>query len=174
MIPNFYYVEDFESAEECNEEREDWFCYVGRIHLCKGLEIIFDLAEAADIHIKMAGPGDIHKLGLRVPKQIEFLGVADREMRKYLFKYGKALISPSQFLEPGLGTGVERLFAEMPLITVNYGAPMEYCEQSVTGFKCMNMDHFMYAVNHIHEIDPKACRQQALRFTLKRAGDLVS
>ena len=57
-----------------------------------------------------------------------------------------------------------------PVITVNFGAPMEYCDPNVTGFRCMNMDHFMYAVKHIHEIDPKSCRQHSLKFTMKRAA----
>ena len=165
VIPNFFNVDDFEYSEE----KEDWFCYIGRIHECKGLKIIFDLAEATDTHVKIAGPGDVQKLGVRVPKQIEFLGIADRQMRKDLFKRAKALICPSLYLEPFLGTHVECLFAGTPVITVNFGAPMEYCDPNVTGFRCMNMDHFMYAVKNIHEIDPAACRQHSLKFTMKRA-----
>ena len=107
VIPNFFNVDDFEYSEE----KEDWLCYIGRIHECKGLEIIFDLAEATDTHVKIAGPGDIKKLGFHVPKQIEFLGIADRQMRKELFKRAKALICPSLYLEPFLGTHVECLFA---------------------------------------------------------------
>jgi len=166
VIPNFFNVDDF----EYNEAREAWMCYIGRIHPCKGLEIIFDLAEATDTHIKVAGPGDIHKLGLRVPKQIEFVGIADRKMRKHLLKFAKALICPSLYLEPFLGTHVEALFPGCPVITVDFGAPMEYCEDEVTGFRCMNMDDFMYAMRNIEQIDPKACRQHSLRFTMKRAA----
>ena len=166
VIPNFFNVEDF----EYNEVREDWMCYIGRIHPCKGLEIIFDLAEATDTHIKVAGPGDIHKLELRVPKQIEFLGIADREMRKYLLKYAKALLCPSLYLEPFLGTHVEALFPGCPVITIDFGAPMEYCEDEVTGFRCMNMNDFMYAMRNLDKIDPKACRHRSMRFTMKRAA----
>ena len=136
----------------------------------KGLETIFDLAEATDTHIKVAGPGDINKLGFRVPKQIEFLGIADHEMRKYLLKHAKALICPSLYLEPFLGVHVEAAFAGCPVITVNFGAPMEYCKDGVTGFKCMNMNDFMYALRNLDKIDPAVCRQHALQFTMKRAA----
>ena len=166
VIPNFFNVHDF----EYNEDREDWMCYIGRIHPCKGLEIIFDLAEATDTHIKVAGPGDIHKIGLRVPKQIEFLGIADREMRKHLLKYAKALLCPSLYLEPFLGIHIEAGFPGCPIIPTDFGAPQEYCIDGVTGFRCMNMDDFMYAVRNIGRIEPAACRQHSLQFTMKRAA----
>ena len=166
VIPNFFNVDDF----EYNEDREDWMCYIGRIHPCKGLEIVFDLAEATDTHIKVAGPGDINKLGLRVPKQIEFLGIADHEMRKYLLKYAKALLCPSLYLEPFLGIHVEAGFPGCPIIPTDFGAPQEYCIDEVTGFRCMNMDDFMYAVRNIDKINPAACREHALQFTMKRAA----
>ena len=166
VIPNFFNIDDFEYSED----RADCPCYIGRIHPCKGLETIFDLAEATDTHIKVAGPGDINKLGFRVPKQIEFLGIADHEMRKYLLKHAKALICPSLYLEPFLGVHVEAAFAGCPVITVNFGAPMEYCKDGVTGFKCMNMNDFMYALRNLDKIDPAVCRQHALQFTMKRAA----
>ena len=166
VVPNFFNVENF----DYNKEREDWGCYIGRIHPCKGLEIVFDLAEATDTHIKIAGPGDINNIGLRVPKQVEFLGIADHDMRRYLLKYAKFLICPSLYLEPFLGIHVEALFAGCPIITVDFGAPQEYCLDEVTGFRCMNMDDFMYAVRNIHKIDPAVCRQHSLEFTMKRAA----
>lgn len=166
VIPNFFNVDDF----EYNADREDWLCYIGRIHPCKGLEIIFELAEATDTHIKVVGPGDIHQIGLRVPKQVEFLGVADHEMRSFLLKYAKALICPSLYLEPFLGIHIEAAFAGCPIITVDFGAPQEYCIDEVTGFRCMNMDDFMYAVRNLQKIDPLACRHHALQFTMKRAA----
>ena len=166
VIPNFFNVDDF----EYNEDREDWMCFIGRIHQCKGLEIVFDLAEATDTHIKVAGPGDINKIGLRVPKQIEFLGIADHEMRKYLLKYAKALLCPSLYLEPFLGMHVEAGFPGCPIIPTDFGAPQEYCIDGVTGFRCMNMDDFMYAVRNIDKINPAACREHTLQFTMKRAA----
>ena len=166
VIPNFFNVDDF----EYNEDREDWMCYIGRIHQCKGLEIVFDLAEATDTHIKVAGPGDINKIGLRVPKQIEFLGIADREMRKHLLKYAKALLCPSLYLEPFLGIHIEAGFPGCPIIPTDFGAPQEYCIDGVTGFRCMNMDDFMYAVRNLNKINSADCRKHALQFTMNRAA----
>lgn len=168
VVPNFFNVENFDFGDR--SEREDWGCYIGRIHPCKGLEIIFDLAEATDTHVKIAGPGDINNIGLRVPKQVEFIGIADHEMRRYLLKYAKFLICPSLYLEPFLGIHVEALFAGCPIITVDFGAPQEYCLDGVTGFRCMNMDDFMYAIRNIERIDPIICRQHSLQFTMKRAA----
>lgn len=168
VIPNFFNVDAFEYGDSA--VRENWGCYIGRIHPCKGLQIVFDLAEATDTRMKIAGPGDINSIGLRVPKQIEFLGIADHEMRRYLLKYAKFLICPSLYLEPFLGIHVEALFAGCPIITVDFGAPQEYCLDAVTGFRCMNMDDFMYAVRNLDKIDPAVCRQHSLQFTMKRAA----
>ena len=168
VIPNFFNVDHFPFGDK--SDRGDWGCYIGRIHQCKGLEIVFDLAEATDTHIKVAGPGDIHNIGLRVPKQIEFLGIADHEMRAFLLKHAKFLICPSLYLEPFLGIHIEAAFAGCPIITVDFGAPQEYCIDEVTGFRCMNMDDFMYALRNLDKIDPAACRQHALQFTMKRAA----
>lgn len=170
VIPNFYNPDLYVDPEVSNNAREEWLCFIGRIHPCKGLEIIFDMVEAADIPIKVAGPGDINKLGFRVPKQVEFLGIADNALRKYLLTRAKALVCPSLYLEPFLGIHVEALFPACPIITVDFGAPMEYCIDGVTGFKCMNMDDFMYALRNLHQIDPAACRKAALRFSVKRAA----
>ena len=168
VIPNFFNVDHFPFGDK--SDREDWGCYIGRIHPCKGLEIVFDLAEATDTHIKVAGPGDIHNIGLRVPKQVEFLGIADHEMRAFLLKHAKFLICPSLYLEPFLGIHIEAAFAGCPIITVDFGAPQEYCIDEVTGFRCMNMDDFMYAERNLHKIQPAACREHALQFTMKRAA----
>ena len=170
VIPNFYNPDLYVDPEVSDSDREDWLCYIGRIHPCKGLEIIFDMVATADIPIKVAGPGDINRLGFRVPKQVEFLGIADNEMRRYLLTRAKALVCPSLYLDPFLGVHVEALFPACPIITVDFGAPMEYCIDGVTGFRCMNMDDFMYALRNLHQIDPAACRKEALRFSVKRAA----
>jgi len=170
VIPNFYNPDLYVDPEVSDNDREDWLCFIGRIHPCKGLEIIFDMVAAADIPIKVAGPGDINRLGFPVPKQVEYLGIADNELRRYLLTRAKALVVPSNYLEPFLGIHVERLFPACPLITVDFGAPMEYCLDGVTGFRCMNMDDFMYALRNLDQIDRDACHKEALRFTVKRAA----
>ncbi|MYB92954.1 hypothetical protein F4054_23810 [Candidatus Poribacteria bacterium] len=170
VIPNFYNPDLYIDPEVSDNDREEWLCFIGRIHPCKGLQIVFDMVEAADIPIKVAGPGDINRLGFPVPKQVEYLGIADNELRRYLLTRAKALVVPSLYLEPFLGIHVERLFPACPLITVDFGAPMEYCLDSVTGFRCMNMDDFMYALRNLDQIDKEACRKEALQFTVKRAA----
>ena len=168
VIPNFFYVDDFPFGGR--ENREDWLLYIGRIVQTKGLEILFEMAEYTDTPVKLAGTGDIDKLGLRVPKQVEFLGIADREMRKDLLQRAKAVVCPSFYIEPFLGFHVEAQLAGCPIITVNFGAPYEYCKHQITGFRCQNMDHFMYALEHIDEIDPVACREHGMQFSMKRAA----
>ena len=91
-------------------------------------------------------------------------------MRAFLLKHAKFLICPSLYLEPFLGIHIEAAFAGCPIITVDFGAPQEYCIDEVTGFRCMNMDDFMYAERNLHKSQPAACREHALQFTMKRAA----
>lgn len=126
--------------------------------------------DSTDTPVKLAGTGDIDALGLRVPKQVEFLGIADREMRTELLQRAKAVVCPSLYLEPFLGFHVEAQIADCPIITVNFGAPYEYCIHGVTGFRCQNMDHFLYALQHIGDIEEGACRRHGIQFSMKRAA----
>ena len=164
VFPNLYNFEHFKYSVD----KGDYILYLGRIHACKGLEIAFNLAEYTNMRLIVAGPGDINTLGFPIPKQVEYVGVADVFMRSALLEKAIAIICPSLYLEPGLGTHIESLFAGTPPVTTNWGAPMDYNDHERVGFRCQDFNDFVVALENIESIDPAACRDYAIQFSAER------
>lgn len=164
VLPNLYDFDHFKFSVE----KDDCILFLGRVHPCKGLEIAFNLAEYTNTHLIVAGPGDIHALGFDVPKQVEYVGVADLKKRADLLEKAKAIICPSLYIEPGLGVHIEALFAGTPPITTNWGAPMDYNDSGRIGFRCQDFNDFVIALENIDIIDPYACREYAIQFSSER------
>lgn len=166
VLPNLYDFEHFKFSAE----KDDHLLFLDRVHPCKGLEIAFNLAEYTNTRLIVAGPGDINGLGFPIPKQVEYVGVADLEMRADLLEKAMAVVCPSLFIEPGLGVHIEALFAGTPPFTTNWGAPMDYNDSGRIGFRCQDFNDFVVALENIETIDPYACRDYAIQFGLDRAS----
>ena len=166
VMPNFYNLNQF----TYDENKDDYILFLGRVHQCKGIEIAFNLAEWTNTRLIVAGPGDINSLGIQIPPQVEYVGIADPPMRSDLYQKAIATICPSLYLEPGLGVAVETCAAGAPPITTNWGAPYESVRHGVTGYRCHSFDHFVWALENIDKIDPKACRHHAMQYSSEKAA----
>lgn len=166
VIPNFYDLEHFEYSEQ----KDDYMLFLGRIHRCKGIEIAFRLAEYTNTPLVVAGQGDINTLDLKIPKQVEYVGIADVATRSKLYAKAIATVCPSMYLEPGLGVHVETNFAGTPPITTNWGAPMELLRHGINGYRCHSFDQFVWALENVDRIDPKTCRHHAMQFSNEKAS----
>ena len=166
FIPNFFDFDHFEPRED----KEDVICFVGRINVCKGLHDAFQLASYTDTTLLLAGVGRLDQCGLDVPKQVEFLGVADEKLRSDIFGRSLMHVCPSLYIEPFLGSGVESLFCMTPHGTTNWGAPTDWCIHGKTGYRVQNFDHLVWAFENIHKIDGKDCYHQALQYSKARAA----
>ena len=166
VIPNFFDFDHF----EYKEEKEDYMCFVGRINICKGLADVFKLAEYTNTRLVAAGVGQLEKSGLDIPRQLEFVGVADIQLRSDIYANAIAHVCPSIYLEPFLGAGVESLYGGTPHITSNWGAPMDWVIDGKTGWRCQNFDHMVWALENIDQISPKDCKHQALQYSKERVS----
>ena len=111
VIPNYFDLADFEYCAD----KDDYFLYLGRIGPGKGVHIAMQIVEAAGGRLIVAGPGDLRSLGTRtnrpVSDYVQYVGVADVEMRKKLMAKAKAMILPSTFVEPFCGVQVEAMLS---------------------------------------------------------------
>jgi glycosyltransferase involved in cell wall biosynthesis len=158
IIPNYFDPADF----EYREKKDDYFLYLGRLVESKGIHVAVQASQKAGVKLKIAGQGDYRATFGDPPDNVELVGFADVEKRKSLLAGARALYVPTYYVEPFGGVMVEALFSGTPVITTDWGAFAENNLHGITGYRCRLMEHFVWATQNIHNIDPKACRQWAM------------
>ena len=165
-IPNFYDPSEFERTDK----KSDYMLFIGRIEKCKGLNMALKLAEYTGDRLIVAGPGDLSAAEVPIPKSVEFVGVADLDKRKELYRDARVAVLMSRFLEPGHSTHIEAGFGECPIIVPNTGITMDFVRQGYNGFRC-HPDDFSDVVNAYENIDliePANCFDYAMNFSMDR------
>ena len=170
VIPNYFDTEDFEFS--CI--KDNYILYLGRITEIKGLHIAIDATRRAGKKLVLAGQGSLKDLGYdQVPSHVEVAGYANLEARKALLRDAEALILPTHYIEPFGGVTIEALFSGTPIITTDWGCFAENNLHGVTGYRCRNMNHFVWALNNIKSITPANCRRWAKEnFSLERVKEM--
>jgi glycosyltransferase involved in cell wall biosynthesis/2-polyprenyl-3-methyl-5-hydroxy-6-metoxy-1,4-benzoquinol methylase len=183
VIPNFFDDQDFEYCED----KEDYFLYLGRIILRKGLLFAKDTVEAIGAKLLIAGQDGKERLQgpdgkpdgpllidvLCSSPNIEFVGFADHKKRKKLLSKAKALFVPTWYIPPFEGVSIEAAFSGTPVITTDLGAFAENVIHGKTGYRCRTLDHFVWAAQNIDKIKPADCYQWAMdNFSLERVREM--
>ena len=152
------------------KNKQDYFLFMARLGLHKGLGIVRDLANHfPNKKFIIAGQGDIGVISL-LPN-MEFVGCLDVEKRKEYLANAKAVISPSFYAEPFGLTPIEAGLSGTPIICTDWGGYTDNVMQGVTGFRCSYFNDFVNAINNIDTIKPKACRKFAERFSAETLID---
>ena len=160
VIPNFFDPDEFALAD-----KKDYLLYLGRMTPRKGLPIV---AELARVHpVVTAGQGDD-----RIP-YAHHVGVVTGARKRDLLARARAVLVPSQYVEPFGGVAVEAMLSGTPVITTDFGAFTETVEHGVTGFRCRTLAEFRAAVEQVDLLDPAAIRKRAVeRFSTAAAAPL--
>lgn len=159
VIPNYFDPEDF----TYNDEKEDYFLFLGRVYEGKGINIAVQATEAIGAKLIIAGQNSLKQMGYtETPAHVTELGYADVETRRNLMANAKAAFVASLYTEPFGGVQVECLFSGTPTITTNWGSFTENNIHGVTGYRCTTFEHFTWAAKNIGNIKPQACRDFAI------------
>lgn len=143
----------------------DYLLFVGRPNPLKGLDIARDVARTVGLPLVTAGQG--------TPDQWEgthHLGVLSIEERAKWMAGARALLAPTQYVEPWGNVVVEAQLCGTAVICTDWGGFTENVVQGVTGFRCRTFAQFVHAAEHADEIRPLDCRRHAEQCSLERIG----
>jgi len=165
VIPNYFDTDDF----TYNDNKEDYFLFLGRVYEGKGVHVAIQATEAAGQKLVIAGQKPD---SMTFPKHVEFVGYADIQKRKELMSKAKGAFVPSMYVEPFGGVQVEMLLSGTPTITTDWGSFTENNIHGLTGYRCRTFDHFVWATENIENIKPENCRKFAENFTFEKVAPM--
>lgn len=174
VIPNYFNESDFEYTEQ----KEDFFLFIGRLIEGKGIKIAVKIADALGKKLLIAGQGALEwnpETGyLRgrdfevTSPNIELIGYADKDTRKFLMSKAQCVLVPSLYAEPFGGVNVEAQLSGTPVLTTPYGAFQETVRHGVTGYLCYTNEEFIENARKIGDLNPKDIRTHAERYLMDR------
>lgn len=154
VIPPFYDVAEF----PCGTDPDDYVIYCGRVVPRKGLATVCAAAQAAGVRLVVIGPGDPSILTYG-----EYMGTPPPEERNRLLAGAKALLMPTQYIEPFGNVSAEAQLCGTPVISTDYGAFVETVDHGRTGFRCTYLGEYVQAIQQADQLDRPAIRDRAVR-----------
>ncbi len=137
---------------------EDYVLYVGRLTSVKGLKTVCRAAEAAKVKLYLIGDGD--------PSLVtygEYLGHMPPSERNRWMAGARALLCPTEYIEPSACVATEAQLCGTPVISTNWGGFTEYVEDGQTGWLCKSLEEFTQAIAWARSVDRTYVRLRARR-----------
>jgi glycosyltransferase involved in cell wall biosynthesis len=177
VIPNYFEEltllnrEEFEQSEFKDLPYKGYALLIGRIIASKGIQLAIEACTGAGIKLVIAGQGDISKAvnpdfkynTSEMPFAVSHVGYISPKQRSILLSGAKCLLCPSLYAEPFGGTQVEAQMAGVPVVTTDWGAFTETVEHGVTGFRCRILEHFIWAIRNVVNLDSSAIKKRAIK-----------
>jgi glycosyltransferase involved in cell wall biosynthesis len=165
VIPNYFDENDF----DFNSNKEDYFLYLGRVYDGKGVNIAIQATQEIGAKLVIAGQKDND---YKLPKNVDYLGYADTNLRRKLMSKAKASFLASMYIEPFGGVQIENLMSGTPTITTDWGSFAENNLHGYTGYRCRTFEQFCWAAKNIENINPQNCRDWAMNFSLDKVAKM--
>ncbi len=120
-------------AIDTTNQREDYYCFVGRLSAEKGIDDLLEVASRLPYRIKVAGSGTLEP-AMRIKyadcPNIEFMGMLDAPDVARLLAGARFSIVPSQWYENNPLSVVESLCAGTPVAGSNIGGIPELIDSA--------------------------------------------
>lgn len=154
VIYHWFHEDEFQTRPV-----EDYLLYVGRLTSVKGLKMACTAAERAGLPLYVIGEGD--------PSLVtygNYIGHMPPSERNRWMAGARALLAPTEYLEPSACVATEAQLCGTPVISTNLCGFTEYVEDRKTGFRCTTLDEFVDAIGAIDTLDRDytRCRARSL------------
>jgi len=162
VIPNYFDDKDF----IFNPNKEDFFLYVGRVIMRKGIWTAIMATGAIGAPLLIAGQPDKEIDTSKFPSHCKYVGFLDPKDRSDLMGRAKGVFVPTIYLEAFGGVNVEAQLCGTPVLTTNFGVFPETVIHGVTGFRCDTLQDFVDGAKSVDKLYPKIIRQHAERYLM--------
>jgi glycosyltransferase involved in cell wall biosynthesis len=148
-------------------DKDDFVLWIGRMSPDKGPDRAIAAAGEAGVRVVLAGPVQpgqeayfAEQVEPALGDGVEYVGEADAERKRELYRRARALLMPIRWPEPFGLVMVEALACGTPVIAFPEGSAPEVVEDGRTGFVVADEHEMAAAIGRLGEIDPAACREQ--------------
>jgi glycosyltransferase involved in cell wall biosynthesis len=152
-----------------SESKDDYFLFMSTMDwgTQKGLDVVLSLSKKLGFKLVVAGTGESYERIGKVQEMCRtvgatYVGDVRGQEKAELLAGAKGFLFPTK-LDEAFGLGmVEALMSGTPVICSDRGACPEVITSEV-GFVCSTEDQYRAAIEKITQIDPRACREKAMR-----------
>lgn len=163
VIPPYYDPDEF---PHLNDGDGSYLLFLGRLIERKGPHIAAEIAKAAGMKLRVAGPGE-----MKLDGDVEYLGPVNVKERAQLLAGAKAVLMPTTYFEPGGNVAIEAMAAGTPVIAPDAGVFSETIKQGVSGYRFRNLREAVSAVEKTSLLRPQAIRAHAQSYSLDCARE---
>lgn len=164
VIPNFFAPEEW----TLSKEKDDYLLFVGRMIARKGPHIAAEIARELGMPIRFAGSGVKHSAegliechdGTRLEGDVTYVGTVGVKERNELMGRARALLVPTNYIEPFGAVAVEGPLCGTPAVSTDFGAFVDTVPREL---RFNTLAEGARAVERAMKMKPKDVRKEALR-----------
>lgn len=127
---------DVEKVKNPSFEKDDYYCYLGRVTDVKGVRALCKAASQLDKRLKVIGGGDLLdelRAQYKDYSNIEFLGQMKWEDFRPILESAKFMVLPSEWSENNPLTVIESKSLGTPVLGAKIGGIPELIEEGISG-----------------------------------------
>lgn len=159
-LSNMHVLHNFIDTEKCHidgSDKEDYYCYVGRLSEEKGLATLIKATNRIpQYRLFIIGEGNIRKeLQYMAMNHITFMGNRKWEDIKKMVSKARFTVIPSEWYENGPLSAIESLCLGTPVLGARMGGIPELIDESYTGltFESGNVDDLECKIKQMFELN---------------------
>ena len=144
---------DIERTRRDSYDKEDYYCFIGRLSFEKGIETLIEAARTLHYHLKIIGGGPLADILKEKAKgaNIEFTGYKEWPEIKEIVGKARFSVVPSEWYENNPLSVIEAQCLGTPVLGANIGGIPELIKEGVNGM-CFESRNIMDLKNKIEKM----------------------
>ncbi|MCL2328086.1 MAG: glycosyltransferase [Bacteroidetes bacterium] len=134
IVPLCNFIDVEKTKKEDYNQKEDYYCFVGRLSHTKGVKTLIDAAKTLPYKLKIIGGGELQEeLMQQAPDNIEFVGYKQWDGIKEIVGNARFTVIPSEWYENNPLSVIEAESLGTPVLGARIGGIPELIETGKTG-----------------------------------------